>query len=127
MATLLQRGFRLLNRCMEPAAAESVRYLRGAEVISDAMRALLTINRVDLTTQDGASIIGRRFVWQLKRDELMVNGAEVRPERLDQIEWDYNGRTYAFQVLPEQAMPEDRAVDMRADYIPANTQLLEVR
>lgn len=122
MSTLLQRGFRLLNRCMEPAAAESVRYLRGAEVISDAMRALLSAPQIEVIADGGAAVVGRQFTWRLNRDDL-----GTKPKRLDRIEWFNGGKTYKFEVLPEAGQPEAGATDPRSDWVPAAAKLVDVQ
>lgn len=127
MSTLLQRGYRLLNRAMEPAAAESVRYLRGAVAVSDAMPALLSAPQIEQIADGGVAIVGRQFTWLLKRAELMLEGQQITPHRSDRIEWDSNGRTYVFEVLPDIGSPESGAVDPRLEWIPASTKLERVQ
>lgn len=125
--TLVGRGFRLLDRAMEPAAAESVRYIRGAVVISDALDAVLSNQQIEQITDGGAAIVGRQFSWRLKRSDLVLDSEEVAPQKFDKIEWAYGGRVYVFEVLPEAGLPESGAVDPRSNWIPASVKLVETR
>lgn len=125
MATQLQRGFALLNRVMEPAAAESVRYIRGATVISDELPALLSAQLIEQISEGGPSIVGRQFTWRLKRDELRWDNAPTKPRRSDRIEWVHGGTTYQFEVVRDVAGAESPEVDPRSEWIPANVKLLE--
>lgn len=122
----IDRGFDLLNRVVTPAAADSVRYTRGATVISDALPAALSAPQIQLVMEGGVAIVGRQFKWSLKRSELLWEGAVDRPRRNDRIEWLRDGRIYAFEVLPETGGSESAAVDPRNDWIPATVQLLGV-
>ncbi len=123
MTTLLNRGFRLLNRCTETVAAESVRYLRGALVISDALPATLSNQQIEQVTSADSVVVGRQFTWRLKRSDLQIDGAEQKPQRDDRIEWVHCGKTYVFKVLPELGLPEAGAVDPRSDWVPASVKL----
>lgn len=126
MTTLLQRGFALLSRGMEAAAVETVRYTRGVNVVGEGVRALLSNQRVEQVTDGGAAIIGRQFTWQLNRDDLRLNGEAFKPLKSDRIEWELNGKTYVFLVMPEVASPEAPAVDPRSEWITAVAKLAEV-
>lgn len=123
----IARGFALLNRVMEPAAAETVRYSRGGTVISEGLPATLSAQQIELVTEGGAAIIGRQFKWLLKRADLRVDNAEVRPEKFDRIEWNMGGRVYVFEVLPEIGSTESGAVDPRSDWIPASVKLIDMQ
>lgn len=127
MATLLRRGFALLNRGMEAAASEAVRYLRGPAVISEGMSATLAAPDVETVTEGGATIIGRQFTWRVKRSELRVENVEDKPRRGDRIEWDFGGKVHVFEVVPELASPAAGAVDMRSDFIPVSVKLVDQR
>lgn len=123
MATLLQRGFGLLNRGMEAAAAEFVVYKRGAVVVSEALTATLSNQQIEQLSAGGATVVGREFTWRLKRDELVVQSQQVSPAKFDRIEWTYSGKTFVFVVMPELGGPESPAVDPRSDFIPAAAKL----
>jgi hypothetical protein len=125
MASLVDRGFALLNRAMEPAAATTVRYTRNATVISDALPAALSAPQIEQITDSGAAVIGRQFTWRLKRSELVVDGVATKPQKFDRIEWTLADMTYVFEVLPETGVPESGAVDPRNDWIPASAKLIE--
>ncbi len=127
MSTLLQRGYRLLNRAMEPAAAESVRYLRGAVAVSDAMRAALVTADIQQIRDGGAAVVGKQFVWRLYRSDLMTDSGELKPQQSDRIEWDWNGKTYVFVAMTELNRPEYGAVDPRGNWVPVSTKLDEVK
>lgn len=124
MTTHLRRGFAMLNRVMEPAAAESVRYIRGATVISDELPATLSAPQIEEISEGGGSVVGRQFTWLLKRDELLIDNAQVRPQRNDLIEWFHNGTTYVFEVLPGSGGVASDNVDPRSDWIPASAKLM---
>ncbi len=124
MLTPVQRGYSLLNRLAQPMAAESVRYLRGTTEISSAMPAIFKSPQIELIDEGGASIIGRKFIWELKRDQLLWEGVEDRPRINDVIEWTRGNKTHTFTVQPEVgATPEAGAVDMRSDWVPAFVKL----
>ena len=124
MSTLIQRGYRLINRLAETSAAESVRYLRGTTEISSELPAIFKSPQIELIDEGGASIIGRKFMWEVKRSRLLWNGAEDRPRANDVIEWTRGNKTHSFTVQPEiGATPEAGAVDMRSEWIPVSVKL----
>lgn len=127
MTTYLNRGFSFLNRSMEAAAAESVRYTRGAVVVSDALTATLSNQQIQQITDGESVLVGRQFTWQLKRSELMFDSQPTEPMRGDLIEWKQDGRTYVFEVLPEASQPEAGIVDMRLGFLPAAVKVVDVR
>lgn len=127
MTTLINRGFSLLNRVMEPAAAETVTYKRGAKVIGEGVLATLSNQQIEQLTSADTAIVGRQFTWRVKRSDLVIDGSEVQPESFDRIEWYRNGRVYVFQVMPELGLPESNSVDPRSDWVPASVKLVEVQ
>ena len=127
MDSLIDRGHALMNRIKSPAKATTVRYIRGAAVISDALEAGLSNQQIEQVTGAGVAFIGRQFTWDLKRDGLFVDGAVDKPRRDDRIEWVRSGQTFVFVVMPELGSPESNAVDPRSDWIPASVKLIEVR
>lgn len=124
MASLIDRGFALLNRVVTPAAATTVRYTRGATVISDALPAALSNQQIEQLTESGAAVVGRQFTWRLKRSELVLNGLGTTPQKFDRITWILRGTEFVFEVLPESGQPEMGAVDPRNDWIPASVKLV---
>lgn len=126
MTTLLQRGFARLNAAMQDVAAESVRYIRGATVISDAMPALLSAPQIQVVTDGGLSVVGRQFNWSVSKDELIAEGVRDQPRRNDVIEWICGGTTYAFEVLPDIRGSDAAASDPRDGFWPAAAKLISV-
>lgn len=116
----------MLNRAMEPAAATTVRYTRGAAVISDALTATFTAEQVEIVTASDTTVIGRQFTWRLKQSELLVDNAKTKPQRNDVIEWYFGGTTYTFTVLPELSGVESQTADIRSDWVSASVKLTGV-
>lgn len=123
MASLIDRGYALLNRATSPAAELTVRYSRAATVISEAMPATLSAAQVQSVAANGDEVVGRQFHWSLKRQELLWETRKDRPRRDDVIEWALNGRVYHFVVLPEPLQSEALSVDPRSDWVPASAKL----
>lgn len=127
MAPLVDRGFRLLNRTMKPAAALAVRYFRGPTVVSEGALATLSNQQIEQVTAGGATLIGRQFTWRLRAADLLLEGVVITPQKFDRIEWDLEGRVFVFAVQPEIGLPAAGSVDPRSEWIPASVKLEEVR
>ncbi len=125
MASLIDRGFALLNRAETPAAATAVVYKRGATVISEALPAALSNQQIEQLTDGGATVIGRQFTWRLYRPDFVIDGVATTPQKFDRIEWTLAGTEFVFAVLPETGGPEAGAVDPRSDWLPASVKLIE--
>lgn len=125
MPTHLNRGFDLMNRVMEPAAAESVTFIRDGSAIED-VAATLSNQQIEQVTDGGATLVGRQFTWRLKRGDLVHSGVSLTPQRGDQIVWIHDGTTYEFLVMPEVGLPASNANDQRTDWLPASVKLMSV-
>lgn len=123
---LVERGYRLLDRGARTAAGTTVRYIRGADVISDSLPAFLDSSAIEQVTEGNTSVVGRQFLWQLHRDELRWENQFTRPKRLDLIEWKYAGVIYVFEVLSD-AGQDAQAIDPRSPWIEASVKLMERR
>lgn len=124
-AKLLQRGFAMLNRAAGDVAAESVRYLRGVQTVSDDMSALLGRHDIALADTGEASVYSREFRWQLKRSDLVLAGVPITPTRGDRIVWEHDDTIYTFEVLPQTGTPETDANDPRSDWLPVSAKLVQ--
>ncbi len=123
MTNLLDRGYTIMNRIVEPIAAATVRYIRATTEISSALPATFSAPRIDSIDEGGATNIGRQYTFELKRSELLWEGREDRPRVNDVIEWIVGGLLYRFEVQPEQGNPEAPAVDPRSEWVPASVKL----
>lgn len=124
MTSMLSRGYRLLNRAIEPAAGDTVRYLRNGDVIGDAVRVANTAAEIEQVIDAETTIIGRQMTMWVHRDDLMLNGQRLTPLRADRIEWIYGGRTHVFEVVPDTDQSEFGEVDIRKDWLPARVKWL---
>lgn len=127
MDTLINRGFGLLNRATAPAAAELVRYIRAAAVLSDAIEATLSNQQIEQLSAGGTTVIGRQFTWRIKAADLVVDGVVDKPRTNDRIEWSRGGFVYVFSVQPELGAPSAGSVDPRSAWLPASAKLIEVQ
>lgn len=125
MTTLIARGYALLNRVAEPAAAESVRYLRNAIVVSDALPAIIAAADITQVLEGDGTIIGRQLQVRLKRSHLVIDNVPIQPEPYDRIEWIHDGRTIVMEVLKDAVRGEAPAVDERSDWVPASVKIKE--
>jgi hypothetical protein len=126
VSSLTDRGFNLLNKSKQTAAATTVRVIRGSEVVSDGMQAVLSAPQIEFVSNAG-SLVGRQFRWDLKREQFKYRGKLDEPRALDRIEWSLNGRLFVFEVLSRSNMPEMDAVDPRSDWLPASAKLAEIK
>lgn len=127
MVAIIDRGFALLNRITEPAATTSVEYQRGGDVLVASLTAHLSAPQIEVITE-GHSIIGRQFVWRMRRSELPepTEGVEKKPRRGDKIVWTLNDNTYTFEVLPEINQAEVGPSDPRSEWVTASFKLTAV-
>lgn len=123
---LVDRGYRLLDRGARTAAGMTVRYLRGAEEVSSELPALLNSADIEQVIEGGATVVGRQFVWQVHRAEMLLGNAPITPQPLDFIEWSRDDAVYVFKVMPDAALAA-QAVDPRSPWLPASTKLIERR
>lgn len=124
MKSIFDRGYDLLNRLVEPAAGITVQYTRNALVVSETMPAKVDAAAVDLISEGGVAIIGRRFRWMFNRREMEAINPPM-PERGDKVEWLLNGRKYIFEILPDSGDAEFGAHDPRSDWLPAHAKLID--
>ncbi len=123
---LLDRGYRLLDRGAQAAAGLTIRYLRGDEEISDELPAMLTAADIEQVIEGGSTVVGRHFVWQVHRAEMLLEGAAIKPEALDIIEWTKDETVYVFKVMPDAAQAA-QAVDPRNPWLPASTKYVGIK
>lgn len=120
---LVARGYRLKDRAVRTAAGLTVQYIRGNDVISDALPAALDASDIEQVVEGNTTVVGRQFNWQLHREEFLLNNEPIRPKRRDLIRWFYEGSEYSFEVLTDAAqaaLPND----MRNTYITVSTKLV---
>jgi hypothetical protein len=125
-ATLLDRGFTLLNRLGDVLAGESVQYTRGDATVSTSLAAILSAADIEALSDIESIVVGRRHVWRLDRNRMMLDGHRIRPERSDLIQWGHEGYTYTFEVLPYDGQFEEQASDPRNRWMRAATKLVSV-
>jgi len=127
MSTLIDRGYRLLNRAMVPAAQLLVRYIRNSTVISEELPATLSRSEIEQVTDGEVTAVDRAFRWRVKASELLWANAPTLPLRSDTIEWTLDGTVYVFEVLPSFGETEAGASDPRNEWIPATAKLSDKR
>lgn len=127
MTSLVDRGYRLLNRAMPAAARLEVRYLRGTTVISDTLTATLSRSEIAQVVEGEVTAVDRATRWRVKASELLLENEPTLPKRGDVIEWSREDAVYVFRVLPSNGEVEAGASDPRNEWIPVTAKFHEKR
>ena len=125
MTTLVDRGYRLLNRATSPAARVEVRYLRGSVVVNEGISATISRSEMAQVVDGEITAADRSFRWSLKADELELGGERLTPHRGDTVEWRLDGMVYSFELLPANGELEAGAFDPRRAWIPFTANLID--
>lgn len=126
MASPMDRGFAQLNRAMQQSAAFSATCKRAGVLIGDAIPVLLSAPLVEVATTGNATVVGRQYKLQIKRQSYVLSGNPTDPIRDDVISFTLNGKTLSCTILPAQGTPEVGNVDPRSDWIPVQVKLMSV-
>lgn len=126
MTTLIDRGFALLNRATQTAAATTIRYIRDATVITDELKATVGSAEVAQVTSGDTAIIGREITIRVYRPDFVLDAAEIKPQRGDLIDWRPRpGVLCQLEVLPSATGPEAGEVDQRNDWLPLTAKFIK--
>lgn len=127
MSRILARGAAMLHYKMETAASETVRVLRGAEVLCDEWLATPAKNQLEAILEGAVTIDASRLDWSGATASWRSAGSPTKPQRGDAIEWTRTGEVWAFEVLPADGEDVWSPAGPFGDRMRVHTKLIERR
>jgi hypothetical protein len=101
MPSLLSRGMSFLNSTARANLAETVRYIRGAQVIEE-LKAVPGTADLEQSVDGEVTIVGTRHKWSFEPDDLLFDNQLTEPQRGDVVELAQGAYVIAFEVLPSE-------------------------
>lgn len=127
MPSLLARGQTLLNRKALAATDETVRVIRGVDVLCAAWSATPGEMRIETLTEGEQTIVANVRDWLGAPGQWVREGDVVEPERGDMIEWTSAGTVYVYEVMPAGGDDSSAPSGRFENRLRVHTKLVETR